>query len=255
MIKRQIIAVAISIFVISVCLNISPPVHAKELVIAFSDDIPPFVTDKGKAGLEIEIVREALKYKGHSFTTIQCSYKRLEIAVANMGTDAAAGVRQTDDRTYYSDYFIGFKNFAITKRKSGIALNSVSDLKGKHIIAWQNAYKDLGPEFESLFSPTVKESYINKYSEIWIQEKQVEMFWLGRADVIIIDESIFKWFTKKLSENINTSEEIVYHNIFPEKTEFQVNFRDEKTRDDFNEGLRYIREKGIYQGIFDNYLK
>ncbi len=43
------------------------PVCAKELVIAVSDDIPPFVMDKGKGGLEIEIIREALGQKGHTF--------------------------------------------------------------------------------------------------------------------------------------------------------------------------------------------
>ncbi|NIP37847.1 MAG: hypothetical protein GWO07_02205 [Candidatus Dadabacteria bacterium] len=68
-------------------------------------------------------------------------------------------MQKEDDGTFYSDYFIWFKNYAFTKKVAGISINSISDLKGLSIVAWQNAYKDLGPEFEALFSPDVKETY------------------------------------------------------------------------------------------------
>lgn len=111
----------------------------------------------------------------------QCSYKRLEIIVAKMGLDAAAAVRETDDGTYYSDNFIAFENYAITKKRSGIILDSISDLKGKSIITRQNAHRDLGEEFASLFSPDVKEPYMKKYYEIPVQKEQARMFWTGRG--------------------------------------------------------------------------
>ncbi len=63
--------------------------------------------------------------------------------------------------------------------------------------------------------------------------------------------TIFQWQTKQLSNQVDATEGIVYHKIFSEKTEFQVNFKERQIRDDFNEGLKHIREKGIYQQIFD----
>jgi len=227
---------------------------SKELVIAFSYDIPPFVIDKGTKGMEIDIVKEALKHKGHTFKIIQCSYKRLQIAVLKMGMDGAAGVRKMEDGTFYSNNFIVFKNFAITKKKAGVTINKISDLKDKNIYAWQNAYKDLGEDFKALFSPDVTAPYRKKYKEIPDQRNQVKSFWNGRGDrVIIIDEAIFKWFTKQLSTEIDTREELVFHKIFQSNTKFQVNFKELKFRDDFNEGLKYIQEKGIYQTILNLY--
>jgi len=235
------------------CLSL--PVSADPLVIAISNDIPPYVTDQGKGGIEIDIIKEALIHKGHTFTTVQCSYKELETAVKDKRTDAAAGVRQMDDSTFYSDYFIQFKNVAVTKKKSKIKLDKLTDLKGKRIITWQNAYRDLGPEFESLFSPNVEESYIEKYKELPVQADQVDMFWKDQAEVIIIDEIIFKWFSKRLSGLKKPDQEVVYHYLFPEITEFQLNFKDSRIRDDFNTGLKYIRDEGIDKEIMEDYLK
>ncbi|MCF6247821.1 MAG: transporter substrate-binding domain-containing protein [Desulfobacula sp.] len=247
------LASLIMLTVLTVCFNPAFSL-SKELVIAFSYDIPPFVINKGTKGLEIDIVKEALKYKGHTFKIKQYSYKRLQIAVSKMGADGAAAVRKTEDGTFYSDDFIAFKNFAITKKKAKLTINSISELKGKNIFTWQNAYKDLGEEFKALFSPDVTAPYKKKYKEIPVQAKQVESFWKGRGDrVIVIDEAIFKWFSKQLSTRIDTSEELVYHKIFDTKTKFQVNFKKQQIRDDFNAGLKYIREKGQYQEIINRY--
>ena len=134
-------------------------------------------------------------------------------------------------------------------------INRVADWKGKNIVDWQDADKDLGPEIESLFSPSVELPYKNKYKEIPDQAKQVAMFWNSEAEIIVIDESIMLWFTKHLPNKVGNIEDIVYHNIFGDKTYFRVRFNAHQVRDDFNEGLKYIHEKGIYQQIIDKYLK
>ncbi|MBN1948379.1 MAG: transporter substrate-binding domain-containing protein [Candidatus Cloacimonetes bacterium] len=254
MLKKRGIAFTLLFFMLFIFFQVSGFLQAEELIIAFSYDIPPFVTNNGLSGIEIDIVTEALQYKGYIFTTIQCSYKELEVAIIEKGIDAAAGVREIEDSTYYSDYFIFFKNFAISKRRSGIVLDSIPDLKDRSIITWQNAYRDLGLEFAALFSPSVKENYVNKYIEYPDQEKQVEMFWLDQVEVIIIDEYIFRWFTRNLAGKIDTSEEVVYHDLFPDRTEFQLNFKDKQIRDDFNAGLKHILENGQYQEIINKYI-
>ena len=119
---------------------------AEELVIAVALDMPPFVMDKGRAGIEIEIMRAALDYSGHTFQTRQFSIRQLADAVAEKGVDAAATVLKKDDRTYYSDNYVKFENFAFTRKSAGIKIDRIADLKGKSIVAWENAYEDLGPE-------------------------------------------------------------------------------------------------------------
>jgi len=229
-------------------------IHAEELKIGFTPDIPPFII--GEKGLEVDIVRSALQYKGHTFKMKRYPYKRLQIAVSKMGLDGAAAVRKTEgDGVFYSDDFIAFQNVAITKKKSGIVLEKISDLKGKSILAWQNAHRDLGKEFEDMFSPATNSPHRKKYDEIPIQRNQNMMFWKERADVIVIDETIFLWYRNQLSEQVNTTEEVIFHNIFDNETHFQVAFKDQRIRDDFNEGLRHLRESGIYQQLLDKYIE
>ena len=256
--KKHIFRFAATLTVFVSCIFFLAGSHgyAKQITVAFTDDIPPFIMEKATQGLEVDIIQAALKHKGHAIkTTLQCPYKRLENIVARKGADAAASVRQRDDGTFYSDNFIAFENYAITQKKSHITLGSITDLKGKTIFTWQNAHRDLGPVFASLFSPAVTAPYIRRYHEIGVQEGQVRMFWRDSSSVIIIDKSIFIWFTKKYAPQAIADDQIVYHEIFPIPTEFQVNFESKAIRDDFNEGLQFIRKNGVYQAIFDKYLK
>lgn len=234
---------------------LAPQARADNLLIAFTLDTPPYVMDNARSGIEIDIVRAALKPKGYTFSVRQMPYGKLPDAIAKNGVDAAATVVKMDDGTYYSENYISFKNAAITKKSAGMKIDSIADLKGKSIVAWQNAYEDLGPEFQALFSPKVKEPYRAKYREIANQKKQVEMFWKGEADVIVIDESVMLWFTKELAQKVDTSAALVYHKIFPAETLFRISFKRERVRDDFNAGLKEIRASGLYQKICDKYLK
>jgi polar amino acid transport system substrate-binding protein len=225
----------------------------QELVMAFQLDTPPYVMDEAKAGIEVDIVREALRLQDYTFTTCQMPYGQLADAIATKGVDAAAAVIKREDGTYYSENYVTFKNVAITMKSSGIAIGTIADLKGKSIVSWEDAYEDLGPEFQKLFSPEVKDPYRKKYREIADQKNQVEMFWQKEAEVIVIDESVMRWFTREWAGKVDTSPALVYHRIFPGETQFRMGFRREQVRDDFNAGLKQIRASGIYRKICDKY--
>ena len=228
---------------------------SSELVIGFSLDTPPFVMDAASSGISVEIVSASLKLKGYTLTPRQMSYAQLADAVVDGRVDAATMVVETNNGTYFSDNYITFRNFAITMKSAGLQINEVADLKGKSIVAWENAYKVLGPEFKSLFSPTGEAAYRKKYREIPDQKDQVEMFWRDEAEVIVIDKSVMAWFTKELAEKLDVSAALEYHPIFGSATHYRVNFKNKKVRDDFNEGLEAIRLDGEDQGIYDKYLK
>jgi len=236
-------------------LCIANAAHTRELVIAHGLDKPPFVFGTERRGLEIDIMREALAHKGHTMRVVHVPNKRLQMAIRTAGVDGAATVREAPDGNHYSDDFITFENYAITRRSAGFLLDSVDDLKGHTIVAWQNAYRDLGPQFEEAFNPNVKEPYLKAYMELASQRNQNQMFWHGRAQVIIVDKTIFLWYRKELAQEIDTSAEVVFHKIFPRRTHFQVAFKDRQIRDDFNEGLRRLRDTGRYQQLVDAYIK
>lgn len=252
--RPDIVSVTLILLLTILFISASPKANSRELSIGFTYDIPPYIIDNASKGIEIDIVRKALEYKGHIFKPEQFSYSELDFVVTKNGLDGAATVQGKRDGTYYSDNYIAFRNYAFTKKESKLNINNISDLKGRSIVAWQGAYKELGPQFESFFSPNTDHPK-TKYREIANQSKQVEMFWNNEADVIVIDEYIMIWFTRHLPKSIGSVDDLVYHIIFGEKTQFRVSFKDKAIRDDFNEGLKFLHSNGIYKKILNKYLQ
>ena len=181
--------------------------------------------------------------------------KRLVFAVAKSGFDGAASVQYLDDGTYYSDNFVTYINYAISRKKDKVTINSIRDLIEYKPVAWQNAHQNLGPEFTVYYGPDAQGDHLKRYKEFANQEYQNVYFWKGRASVIIVDKTIFLWFRKQLSGAYDTSGELVFHNIFPKETNYLTNFKDKGIRDDFNEGLQYLRKTGKYQQLIDAYIR
>lgn len=243
-------------FVICFLWSTSLECHAKELRIAVSYDIPPYVTENGTKGLQLEIFQKAMEDSGYSFSILQAPFRRLEMAITEMGMDGflSLGTTNVVNKAYDSNELLRFKNYAITKKGAGIILNSIADLKGHHILSWQQAHKNLGPEFEKTFGPATNTlRYSTKYHEIPLQKNQVDMFLRGRADVIIINQHIFEEFVNQLSDIKALQDCFVYHDIFSEVNAFKVSFKEKDIRDAFNSGLQQIQNNGIYQALVEQY--
>ncbi len=230
---------------------------AYELRVGFGQDKPPFVIGRTKTGLEIDIFREALAYKGHSMEVRHMPNKRLQIALlSEQSIDAVATVRQVPgDGLFFVDEFIYFDNYAISKVEDNLEINGVSDLIGLRVVTWQNAYRDLGPEFESIFKPSPPEGYKNLYTEHASQEGQNLMFWGDRAEVIVIDKTIFGWYRQQLSDVTDTTPEVTFHNIFSGRTYYQAAFKSEELARDFEEGLKYLKVTGRYAQLYSEYIQ
>ena len=53
---------------------------------------------------------------------------------------------------------------------------------------------------------------------------------------------------------VDTSQPVEYHALFPE-TPYKVAFREASIRDDFNRGLKEIRENGLYDRTIKKYVQ
>lgn len=230
-----------------------------EFIIAFAYAKPPFVFAappfsfndydifSAQSGIELEIMKEALKISGYSFTPVYYTYKNLEKGLKNGVIEIAATVRNNLPDIFYSDEFVYFQNVVVTKKKNNITIENLSDLKDKSIVTWEGAKKDLGVDFEN--------SVINNinYKEIGNQEEQGAKFFNDEAEVIIIDKTIFEWWLLKFADKYNTSDEYIYHNLFPDQTKFYVGFKSKEICDIFDKGLAQIKANGLYNKIFSQY--
>ena len=217
-----------------------------ELRVAISLDIPPFVMDNAASGLEVDIVRQALG--DYSLRFIQLPYEELQTAVLQKRLDVSVVVQPGDDGVHYSADFVNFVNYAISKKADALRIRSVSDLRDHKVLTWENAYLELGSEFEAMFSP--QSSQRKNYIEVADQKEQVRKFWEGKGTVIVIDQSIFTYFSGKLGHE---TEEVSFHAIFPPVTNFRVGFRDVTVRNRFNEGLATMCRNGEYARLLHRY--
>lgn len=215
--------------------------------VGISIDIPPYVIDSGTSGIEVDLVREALPDTEMVF--VQMPYEQLQSAVADGRADMALAVQAFgDDAAHYSDEFVAFENFAITKKSAGLTIESIADLAGKRVLTWQEADRELGPEFEGMFAQGG--THRGDYREFADQAEQVRAFWAAEMDVIVIDKSIFQYFTEVDGHGPG---EVVYHDVFPPVTEFRAAFRDASLRDKFNAGLAALCKSGRYAEILKRY--
>ncbi len=223
------------------------PVTQRPLRVAISLDIPPYVIDRATSGIEVDLVREALPGKPIQF--IQMPYHALQAAVPEGRADVAVAVLKfSDDGVFYSKEFIAFHNAAITRKSAGLEIDRVADLAGHKVLAWQGADLELGPDFKKLYAPNGPQR--ENYTAFADQADQVRAFWEAEADVIVIDRSIFDYFTAQAGHNTG---DVVYHTIFSEATEFGAGFKDAGLRDTFNQRIVELCESGRFLQVLKKY--
>jgi polar amino acid transport system substrate-binding protein len=219
-----------------------------QLTVAISVDIAPYVMKNGMSGIEVDIATQALP--GYQLNFVQMPYEKLQAAVAENQADVALGVQQFKDieGIFYSDNFIDFVNSAITKKSAGLKIETVADLADHKVLAWQDAYLELGPEFKNLFSPDGPQR--KNYVEVADQSAQVKQFWDAKDAVIVIDRSIFNAISQSTGHKLS---DVEYHAIFPETTYFKANFEEADVRDTFNAGLKKLCTSGEYAKLLQKY--
>jgi len=62
-----------------------------DVVMAFSQEIPPYIFEKNNSGIEIDIISSALAYKGHKLVPLYFPLGRVPIAFSHNIVDAAMG--------------------------------------------------------------------------------------------------------------------------------------------------------------------
>jgi polar amino acid transport system substrate-binding protein len=251
--KKPLIPVANSLFVAlarttgPLLFQISSTLAAdKPLIVAVSLDIPPYVMEDATKGVEVDLIRRALP--DQILKLIQLDYSALEPAVSDKKADVAMSVREHREGEFYSADYIGFANSAISKKADKLKITNVADLKGHPILTWQDAWTELGDAFKAQYAPGSAERTHN--IEVANQAEQVRRFWEGNGKVIVIDRSIFDYFSQQQGHSLVAVE---YHDLFPQVTTFKVGFANATVRDEFNAQLKKLCQSGQYSRLLDRY--
>jgi len=242
----------LSIVVPTFCRDAAGVCPDPELVVALSQDEPPYVISNKRmkivGGLEASILESALPKTPFHFKQLVNSEDSTATAVQDGIANIALEVDEQAPGAFYSKNFVGFVNAAFSKGRNKLKIQSISDLGNRPVITWTGADQDLGPEFETLYGPGGDRQ--SNYHEFDKQFGQVKAFWSWRGDeqpIIIIDETIFR----DINFELGKMDKIVHqYNIFtPAVTVFRAAFADENLMLDFNKGLAWLCSCGQYERL------
>ena len=220
----------------------------KELTMAIGMAIAPYNIPETNSGIELDIVREALGMKGYAIIPKYVPFARRNLELLEKRVDGVLTINTNSGvEAYYSDEHLVCENVAVSLKKKGFKFEKAQDLKGKSVVAFQEATIYLGEDFAAM----AKEN--PKYRELAKQQLQINLLYGDRVDAIVLDRNIFLYL-KERNRKVDTTQPVDMAFIF-KPTPFRVAFSSKKVRDDFNEGLRKLRESGRYDEIVEGYLR
>jgi polar amino acid transport system substrate-binding protein len=209
---------------------------------------PPFIIEENGEGIELDIFRDTFATANKKVNFIHVPFGRTITSSQRLNSDGIVTVLPTykHPSLFISEPYITYQNVAISLLDKNFEIDNIKSLAGKNIIAFQNAKKYLGEDFNKVIS------YSMNYREVAEQLKQIDMLFLRRTEVIILDINIFKYFMKTHSSG-RYSQPFNVHYIFNER-QYSAAFKLEENRNLFDKGIKIIREQGTYQFILDKYL-
>lgn len=209
---------------------------------------PPFIIEENGRGLQLDIIREALKVNNINVNFTHMPLGRNITGFQRINADGIITLPPEYEHPamYLSKPYITYQNVAVSLLENHFSIETIKDLSDKSIVAFQNARKFLGDDYANTVA------YSMDYREIHDQKKQIEMLFLRRAEVIILDINIFKYMVKHYGEQYFVKPFSV-HYIFNERN-YSIGFKSKSVKDKFDSGVKYLQESGSYQVIMDNYL-
>ncbi|MDP2505464.1 ABC transporter substrate-binding protein [Oceanobacter sp. 3_MG-2023] len=232
-------------------LILACPVMAESIRVAVGISMSPYIITEEDSGAELEIVREVLALQGYDIEPVYVPYIRVRSLLHQGNVAAAMTLPKTDEPAdksiFFSDEYITYHNVAVALASAGIKLDHVANMADYRVLGFQTAQQLLGPEYGrmSLRNP--------QYSETIRQNRQIEMLFSGRTEMIVIDQHIFDFYRNQTTR-VNTGLKVDVFDVL-DPVHYRVGFRNPALRDKFNVGLQQLRQSGRYQTILDRYLK
>jgi len=225
-------------------------IHAREISMVTVDWEPYYASSLKNGGVYTAIVTTAFQRVGHNATVRFLPWKRALKYVAEGKNDIVMGAYYNEDRekTYlFSDSCMTLHSGLVAHKKLGItSYKTLKDLKPYKIGI--NRGWIYSPEFDSA-------DYLQK-DEASNQMVNIRKFFKKRVDMIAITIEIFQYEVSSL-KNHDMSEVVVLDPLLDEKGLHLMMGKKipdhKRIINDFNKGLKEIREDGTYGSILSDY--
>ena len=225
----------------------------EKITVGFGNALAPWVIPETNSGILIDIITEALEPIGYELVPIYYPYLRRITEYQKGFVDVTCDIKTSmisehNLEGFLSDDAYDYENFAFALKEKGYQFKHLNDLGNVALLSWKGATAHLGDEYFKMATNNPL------YFETNNQESQIKMLFHKRVDVVQLDKRIFGYYRSKAEQEglVDTTSEVDSFPLFgPSSNGFL--FHDEKIRDDFNRGLKVLKESGRYAEILKTY--
>ena len=234
-------------------LTLPLPAGAATVRMAFGDNLPPYILVGSGSGIEIDIVREALAYRGHALQPVFMPMGRIPVSFVAGRSDAIMMDVGQDMRPLggqYGDAPVVYDNVLYTLASRGLSLKQPADLRQLWVMSFVGAAR----RYPGWLGQLQHKRYYVEHNN---QAVQPLLLALGRYDVVVCDRTIFTYYSRqqqKADPKFRMPEVDVHPLPAPDARAYRPVFRSARVRDDFNAGLAHLRKSGRYDAIYRRYL-
>jgi len=215
-------------------------------------NFPPFFVEAEKNGIFIEITDAIFShFPKYRVKYVFMSNHRLLHEINTGGIiDVACNIFPASKLdAFLSEPVFRYRDVAITRKDDNLTIESVGDLQGKSIAAYQGAKELLGTAFKDVAENN------QGYSEHAHPSETTNLLISGNKDVRVGDINIF-WHDLKSKHHKNEEKTNVnnyqVHYLW-EDIYSHMAFRDQALRDAVNEVIIELHENGTFDQIYKKY--
>ncbi len=208
-----------------------------EITLIAGVDRPPFVIDNANTGFEIELITQIFQSIDYKCQFISLPLGHSLKAFHLQGYDGVITTNKDllPETHYLTDSYIEYQNVAISLSSNKLHIDRIAQLANYKIIAFSQADIFLGPRFKTAVGKAPL------YFEIQDQSKQLKMLREGKADVLVMDRSVFHYFNE--TEQLD----VTFHPLFA-INKYHLAFTRQDLIKRFNNALiKFKNSKQYYQ--------
>ncbi|QBF83633.1 amino acid ABC transporter [Shewanella maritima] len=183
--------------------------QSKSYSFATSNSIEPFFFAHQHRGIQYDLLVAALNQKGIELDHIVFAPNLRALRLVNtQQIDCIINAPADADGLHFTQSLIEYQNALFYLTNSKLEVASIEDLLRYSLSGFQNAKKFLGEEYENMVARH------SNYEELSNQKGQVVMLFNGHVEAIVMEEKIFKYYSKLLVGKLDTKQLVTQTNLF-----------------------------------------
>lgn len=192
-------------------------------------------------GIEYQLVSRIFSRAGYQVEYELHSYSRLLKQFTDKKLDCASPVAVPVSGASYTQPYLPFQDVVISLQHAALDVNSLADLAGKRIVAYQQATQVLGADFNAAVAQA-------NYLELAERELQLELLFSQRVDLVIGEKRVLHY----LAASVAPQYPLATHYLFTQQ-QYPAACWQTALTEVFNNGLALLQQSGELTQILQQY--